>query len=671
MFSFFDRALVQVCIKISVLLLLTGICSPVGASPALPVEQCQTKSHTSWSEAEAWVWENICTGSSASFNLRYSEHLDPASQGGWDNEERDRRLSQNFIEMILLHQPWAGAIPRQGVIIMGALFPEGINLENAKIKSELTIGRSRFPSWLVLMEASFDGSVYFDGSVFESSMYIESMDVSNSLSLRGIKARGKLDMNDVKVGRTLVMSDSTFDNEVIMYRLHVDKSFFLRKATINQSLNLNRASIGGTVTLDQSVFRGDVNMAGMRIGDSVYVRDAVFHQSVDMRNTSVISILEVDNCSFHESLIMQDFDTNGVFLTNSSFNKEINLNNAAIDAGLTLNGSTFESNVIMFRMQVGRAFFMENAMVNGELDLLDAKLGGVVYLTNSKFGSAVSFEGIQVSGFFSARGASFASSVTFIGAQLNDDIDLTNTVLTDLDLTGTRIAGQLGMGSKRHGATKWNKGGQIVLRNTRVNTIQDKLESDKDSWPNKIQFDGFIYDRLGGIGGAGPDVDMLARETSWFVDWLARDPSFSPQPYEQLARIFRQAGYPAKANDILYAGRERERMNATRLTRIGLETLKWSIGYGLGKRYFRALWWVSSLVMLGMLVLKVSGEGRRNHMPYGLSFSLDHLLPVVTLRKYHFDVVLKGWPRYYFYFHKLMGYVLASFLIAGMAGLTQ
>ena len=30
-----------------------------------------------------------------------------------------------------------------------------------------------------------------------------------------------------------------------------------------------------------------------------------------------------------------------------------------------------------------------------------------------------------------------------------------------------------------------------------------------------------------------------------------------------------------------------------------------------------------------------------------------------------------AWVTYYFYFHKLVGWVLASFLVAGLAGLTQ
>ncbi len=44
---------------------------------------------------------------------------------------------------------------------------------------------------------------------------------------------------------------------------------------------------------------------------------------------------------------------------------------------------------------------------------------------------------------------------------------------------------------------------------------------------------------------------------------------------------------------------------------------------------------------------------------------------MVQLSESHYTIELAGFARYYFYAHKLMGYVLASFLIAGLAGLTQ
>jgi hypothetical protein len=75
--------------------------------------------------------------------------------------------------------------------------------------------------------------------------------------------------------------------------------------------------------------------------------------------------------------------------------------------------------------------------------------------------------------------------------------------------------------------------------------------------------------------------------------------------------------------------------------------------------------------LLGVVVLKVSGEGPRNRMPVGASYSFDMLLPIVQLRPKHYDIDLAGWPRYYFYVHKIVGWALASFLVAGLAGLTK
>ena len=58
-------------------------------------------------------------------------------------------------------------------------------------------------------------------------------------------------------------------------------------------------------------------------------------------------------------------------------------------------------------------------------------------------------------------------------------------------------------------------------------------------------------------------------------------------------------------------------------------------------------------------------------MPYGLAYSFDILLPIIRLRDKHYAIDLTTWARYYFYVHRIMGFLLASFLIAGISGLTK
>jgi hypothetical protein len=211
----------------------------------------------------------------------------------------------------------------------------------------------------------------------------------------------------------------------------------------------------------------------------------------------------------------------------------------------------------------------------------------------------------------------------------------------------------------------------LVLANARVGAVQDELEA----WPQNLDLDGFVYERFGG-SGTDPDAAVGGRSSRWFVDWLARDEPYSPQPYEQLAKVLREMGDPEMAHDVLYAGRERDRTEAWqregKLRWLGLSMLNWTIGYGYGHRFFWALYWVIGLVLIGTIVLRATGQNRRDDGEViGVWYSLDMLLPIIQLRKEHYEIDLKGFARYWFYGHKVMGYVLASFLIAGLAGLTK
>jgi hypothetical protein len=96
------------------------------------------------------------------------------------------------------------------------------------------------------------------------------------------------------------------------------------------------------------------------------------------------------------------------------------------------------------------------------------------------------------------------------------------------------------------------------------------------------------------------------------------------------------------------------------------------IGYGYYK--FNSVYWALGFLFIGFLVLWFSGEGRRINYDYEINrlfYAFDLLLPIIRLRDKHYQIDLKGWVGYWFYFHKIMGYVLASFLIAGISGLTK
>lgn len=148
-----------------------------------------------------------------------------------------------------------------------------------------------------------------------------------------------------------------------------------------------------------------------------------------------------------------------------------------------------------------------------------------------------------------------------------------------------------------------------------------------------------------------------------------------------IASPLREAGYPSKANTVLYASRERARKeawkNKERFRSFGLWILKVTIGYGLGRRYFRALYWVFGFTLIGAALLwwiLPDRESDRNIFTLIMA-SFDQLIPLVELNSDHGKLLQKvevsNWVLFYFYFHKLVGYVLGGFLLAGLAGLTQ
>ena len=122
-------------------MLSLAISKPTFAEPALPGEPCNLPPRDTWTKPESWAWQRICVGETADFNARTGVTLDPRKSEGWSD---DRTLSSGFLETILLYEPYRSSLTRKGVRIIGARFPEPIDLENARITAELWLDACRF-----------------------------------------------------------------------------------------------------------------------------------------------------------------------------------------------------------------------------------------------------------------------------------------------------------------------------------------------------------------------------------------------------------------------------------------------------------------------------------------------------------------------------------------------
>jgi hypothetical protein len=380
-----------------------------------------------------------------------------------------------------------------------------------------------------------------------------------------------------------------------------------------------------------------------------------------------------------------DLDLDGVTfprwlgIDGSRFEGGVSLEGARIASSLSAVGSSFGGAVNMRGLGVDQGLYLRDAKFAGALALFGAEIGGNLELINSDFRREVRIEATEVREYLHLHGAVFHDGILLFYSRIGAALIARGATFNGvLDGTAMSVQGEFTLDSEfGERGTAWGRHGRLVLRNAHVGALQDR----RDSWPPKgyLELEGFRYDRLGGLG-AGGGSETSSREPEWYVDWLARDVSFAPQPYQQLAGILREMGDGSRANAVLWAARERERATAWENDAVsrwlGLSLLKWTVGYGIGLGYFRVLVWVAGVAGVGAVILWWrTSEARSRGWLWCAWASLDWMLPFVDLDDEHKKVVsqdpsLSGW-RHWFYVQAIAGYLLAGFLGAGLAGLTQ
>ena len=685
---------------------------------------------TDWTEPEQWVWQRIAAGELADLNAREREHnadfedLDPRKAEGWTEQ---RRLRVTFLQTILTQKAFAEAAPHGGVRILGALVDDAaLDLEHARLQRLFWLERSRILVDVKGRNLRIDGEFSLWKSFVAGGIELRQADIRENLDMRLGEFHGEVDLANARIGFNLDMDGSTFEEEVSLngatvkggarlrggatFKGEVDfgsasigSNLVMTGSTYEESVSLNRATVKGTAFLSRgAIFKGEVDLVSASIGSVLDMAGATFEGEVELRGASIGLNLQMVGSTFEENVTLNSATVNGAaFLRGgATFKGEVDLGSTSIGSDLDMAGSTFEEEVSLNGATVnGAAFLRGGATFEGEVDLVGASIGSDLDMAGSTFEEKVDLSGATVNGSaFLRGGATFKGEVDLVSASIGSDLDFSAANISrEVDLSGCKVTGELRLGSSEHPPATWEEGAALVLRNTEVGALQDWWRDESDnSWPQALQLEGFTYGQLGGLLGAGEEADMMARPAASYLQWLARDPSSSPQRYEHLARFFRQAGEPRKANDILYEARERRRRitlsnvddhgrakKRNWFEALGLWLLCWTVGYGLGRRYFRVLWWIGVLILLGGLLLIYVGQHSLASWPALFFASFDQLLPIITLDKAH-DALIFGNPsakppvapqpdlvRFYFYFYKIIGWVLGSFIVAGLAGLTQ
>jgi hypothetical protein len=469
-------------------------------------------------------------------------------------------------------------------------------------------------------------------------------------------------------------------------------------------VHVTGAMVQGPVDLEAAMIRLPVRLEAGRFAGAVTLTEARLARSLALNGSRFAAPVRLDNVRIEGSLLMH-----GVFVaapdaatvpetarTDDPARFGLTFRAVRIDGDLALDGSVLEGGLLADGIAVGGYLFLRDMpMVAGPaLSILNSEVRRNVELSRTegragdRFAAPVRFDGVSIVGMLLARDAQFELAPSFVAIDVGRLLDLTGISAPGADLSATTIKGELRLSWQGRDAItlpRWGDSGRLVLRETRAGALQETPEA----WPRTIDLQGFAYDRLGGFRDAFDEGNAAAAEPQRrgapaFIAWLARDPLLTPQPYRQLAGVLRAAGERETADAVMVAYRDRELAQAWAERRWGralwLEVLRWTIGYGIGDGKFRVLYWVAGFTLLGALVLSVPrfyGPPPKSVL-WRVGASLDQLLPIVSLSREFDDYFndprrerLRDWQVAYFAGHALVGYLLASFLVAALAGLTQ
>jgi hypothetical protein len=338
----------------------------------------------------------------------------------------------------------------------------------------------------------------------------------------------------------------------------------------------------------------------------------------------------------------------------------VDLVGAQIGSGILIHLADFRDQVRLADAHVGQSIEINSGVeFFMAVELTRARIDGDFTIRQTKFDAPVDMKALRVGNDLSFNdGAEFEGDLNLAFARTGQSLDFTNGTFAAVDMTGATIGSEIRLGAKQ----KSDLNAKLSLRNVSAGALEDVSAS---SWPAEVDLEGFTYTRLGGFGT--PVADQHAAST--YTDLLERQSVYSPPSYMQLATVFRNSGYADKADWILFKGKLRELDESIYRPDRFIFLFIYCITTGFGIYPQLAALWVILLVVIGTFIF---GRDKRRELSEASWFdraiySLDMLIPVIHLRKsnYEFEPASTR-ARYYLYFHRLAGFLLASVLVASM-----
>ncbi len=312
---------------------------------------------------------------------------------------------------------------------------------------------------------------------------------------------------------------------------------------------LRGAWIDGELDLRFAKAKGSINFVRCGFGSAIMARQAR------------LEFLRLDDCSV-PALDAEGATIKGdVMLRGLRSSGEVSFGGAEIGGQLSCMGAILNGNgkraLVAQRASISDGVFLRGLKSLGEVSLSGAEIGGQLTCKgadlNGEGGKALDAQGAKIGGGVFLERVKTKGELSFSGAEIGNQF-----VSKFANLNG---GGGKALNGERmiiKGSLLWRDVQDVVGIVTLAAAHLENLADDEASWTlvSDLILVGVTYDNL-------VDPLGLSFRKIWLRKGAARNGKFHPQPYQQLAKFYRETGHRHEAREILIE-KEREQRKAVR-----------------------------------------------------------------------------------------------------------
>lgn len=558
-----------------------------------------------------------------------------------DNEltETERRIETALSTGRLVDLRESGA-PVRAAALVRLLDEAGeaavaLRVRGARITGHLNLGGRHIPIPVDLRECHFTGKVLLAKSRLPE-LSLRGSHFPHGVSARGLRVDGALNLLYVRMDDTLNLKRSRAE---IMF---LDGA---RLTAATTALQLRGAEIAQELYCGRTfTAHGCVNMYAIRIGGQLKMDGATLHHPGG-------SGLNLYNASVGQDLRLRGVKVaGGVELVKAKIGGNLDMGSFAVSHP----GET-AVNAVMIEVEQN-ARLDKGFSAIGEVDFYLARIGGRLevdgaWLTNPG-GLALNASRCTIGQSIQLNSIAAEGTVSVYGSVISGQLSLNESTVINpqgLALEGghSRIGQSLwiGRGARLDGVVNLknaNVGNRFMLRDCTVGRVDatdltvDILDDDPDCWPAASHIGGMTYRSIPEDGRG-----HVTKRTAWLHRLLSQ---YTPQPYTQLVKVYRELGNSAAARNLIIeqeAAHRRSHWNLAYRTvsRAWGGILRWTIGYGYAP--WRVVPWMLGLFLAAWAVFSPEGafteagvlaaKGVEPQQFHPALHALDTILPVIAL----------------------------------------